>query len=576
MRRYGTTVWLILFALGATPGLAIDRIINSKHDLSVFSPNAIRAVDEEEICIFCHTPHNSQPQTPLWNRHSPTTHYRIYRSSTTDARIDQPTGPSKMCLSCHDGSLALGLIRSRPATDPIAMTNFTMPPGPANLTNDLSDDHPIGFRYDRVLSNADRQLRDPNVISRKLELGVHSEVHCTTCHDPHNNELGDFLRLPVRRGVLCTACHKMQGWPLGSHARSPRNVRRSPIDPALRPKFASMADNACLGCHQIHGARGRQRLLKSQRLENNCLVCHDGTAASSDILSVIRLPHAHRSNRLVTRHDPTEDPRRIVPDHVECVDCHNPHAARSGQPSPGLGRAGTVPGPLLGVPGLSINGRTVRTARQEYEICLRCHGDDPVRVDKSISRVQANRNLRRQISPSAASSHPIVLPKSRNEAPSLLPGLSGKRIKCTDCHNSNNARSAGGTGPEGPHGSLFEHLLVKRYETDDFTVENAAVYDLCYSCHSRTSVLNNDSFALHNRHIVRARTPCSACHDPHGVTGSRTKHSRLINFDRAIVSPTDRRDAIEFRDLGRFQGSCTLKCHGLNHIDFRYSPATPP
>ena len=89
-----------------------ERIANSKHDLSVSSPNPIRAIDEERICIFCHTPHNTDPQTPLWNRHSPTTHYRIYRSSTTDARIDQPSGPSKMCLSCHDGSLAIGLVRS--------------------------------------------------------------------------------------------------------------------------------------------------------------------------------------------------------------------------------------------------------------------------------------------------------------------------------------------------------------------------------------------------------------------------------------------------------------------------------
>jgi hypothetical protein len=48
----------------------------------------------------------------------PPTHYRIYESSTTDARIDQPSGPSKMCLSCHDGALALGLLASRPPNDP--------------------------------------------------------------------------------------------------------------------------------------------------------------------------------------------------------------------------------------------------------------------------------------------------------------------------------------------------------------------------------------------------------------------------------------------------------------------------
>jgi len=188
MIQCGKYVCLVVLLI-TTAATAIEQIANSKHDLSVHSPHPVRAVEEERICVFCHTPHNAQPQTPLWNRHTPTTHYRIYRSSTTDARIDQPSGPSKMCLSCHDGSLAVGLVRSRPATDPIPMTAHTLPPGPANLTNDLSDDHPIDFRYDRALSNVDPQLRDPQIISRKLSLGPHSEVHCTTCHDPHNNEL---------------------------------------------------------------------------------------------------------------------------------------------------------------------------------------------------------------------------------------------------------------------------------------------------------------------------------------------------------------------------------------------------
>ncbi len=208
MNLYGKSASLAVILLLAAAAHGTERIANSKHDLSVSSPHPIRAIDEERICVFCHTPHNAEAQSPLWNRHSPTTHYRIYRSSTTEARIDQPSGTSKMCLSCHDGSLAIGLVRSRPATDPIAMTVQTLPPGRANLTNDLSDDHPIGFRYDRALSNVDFQLRDSQMISSKLSLGPHDEVNCATCHDPHNNELGDFLRLPLRRGVICTSCHK--------------------------------------------------------------------------------------------------------------------------------------------------------------------------------------------------------------------------------------------------------------------------------------------------------------------------------------------------------------------------------
>ena len=63
-----------------------DRIAHSKHDLSASGPGPVRAVDENEICIFCHVPHNASPQAPLWNRFSPSTYYRIYRSSTLKAR----------------------------------------------------------------------------------------------------------------------------------------------------------------------------------------------------------------------------------------------------------------------------------------------------------------------------------------------------------------------------------------------------------------------------------------------------------------------------------------------------------
>jgi len=78
-----------LLSLGAA-AVGDDSIVYSKHDLSVYGPGPVRAVNENQICIFCHVPHNASPAAPLWNRHNPTTHYRVYRSRTLDARTDQP------------------------------------------------------------------------------------------------------------------------------------------------------------------------------------------------------------------------------------------------------------------------------------------------------------------------------------------------------------------------------------------------------------------------------------------------------------------------------------------------------
>lgn len=221
------------FALSAmfmAPGgsRAQESVVGSVHDLSVFGPGDIHALYEEQVCIFCHAPHNATGQRPLWNRHLPPTHYRIYESSTTDARIDQPSGPSKMCLSCHDGALALGLVASRPIDEPIVMSRRTIPPGSSDLTQDLSDDHPIGFRYDRALAFRDPQIKNPDIVTPDLPLGAHGEVHCTTCHDPHSNQLGNFLRETDLRSAICVSCHDMFGWELSAHAQSVKTVTGRP------------------------------------------------------------------------------------------------------------------------------------------------------------------------------------------------------------------------------------------------------------------------------------------------------------------------------------------------------------
>jgi hypothetical protein len=186
-------------------------------------------------------------------------------------------------------------------------------------------------------------------------------------------------------------------------------------------------------------------------------------------------------------------------------------------------------------------------------------------------------NARLQFQTSNPSFHPIIGPRRNRDVVSLLPPLRvGSIITCTDCHNSDNARAAGGSGPNGPHGSLFEPLLVRNYDTDDFTNESAHAYALCYGCHSRDSILNNESFPSHRTHIVDYQSPCSVCHDAHGIyrgQGNDRNHSNLINFDLAVVSPAAGPNGrrVEYRDTGRMSGTCTLTCHGFAHAEFPYA-----
>jgi hypothetical protein len=270
-------------------------------------------------------------------------------------------------------------------------------------------------------------------------------------------------------------------------------------------------------------------------------------------------------------HDPSEDPFRMR-SHVDCNDCHNPHAARTNPLGVTAGRISSrgplIPPALEQVPGVTLAGARTQRATFTYEVCFRCHADRPVRVAGRIVRQRDNGgNVRRQFLPTAASAHPVTFAnRTSGEVPSLRPELRARRfLSCQDCHNNPDARQLGGATANGPHGSRFDFLLAARYETADFTAESPQAYALCYNCHDRNSILGDESFGSHSRHVVRNRTPCSACHSPHGVDGDAGRHGHLINFDLSIVGGER-----FYADTGRFSGSCTLTCHSVRHVNFSY------
>jgi hypothetical protein len=136
--------------LAALPARA--AIVTTKHNLSVSGPGTVKAASETQICIFCHAPHNNAPSGQLWNRSPGTSVYTPYASSTSKATMGQPTGGSLLCLSCHDGTIALGQVLNRATA--ISMTGgvTAMPAASASkLGTDLSDDHPVSIAYTSAL-----------------------------------------------------------------------------------------------------------------------------------------------------------------------------------------------------------------------------------------------------------------------------------------------------------------------------------------------------------------------------------------------------------------------------------------
>jgi len=529
------------------------------HNLSVSGPGDVKAVSELEICIFCHTPHSSYAETPLWNREKPGSTYILYNSSTTDALTGQPDGSAILCLSCHDGTIALGSVLSRSA--PISFSSMidARAQEGANLTTDLSDDHPISFLYNSSLALEDGQLRDPSTLGRQIHL-ENGKLQCISCHDPHDNTNGDFLVMPRQGSALCLECHDQKYWESSSHNTSTSSWNGSSPDPWFHTPYKTVADNACENCHNPHNAGGNVRLMKYATEEDNCLDCHNGNVAETNIQADVTKTYRHNVYKLTGAHDPLE-PTMLRAPHVECSDCHNPHASND---SPAT--APDASGALAGVRGIDQNGALVYPIQYEYELCFRCHTSTPGMPASATLRDLPQNNVMLEFATSNPSFHPVVGPRNNPEVPSLIAPLTPSSvIYCSDCHSSDQSN-----GPKGPHGSIYPGMLKKQYNKRENVKYQRSLYELCWDCHSENVVMSDNSFPEHVRHRDFS---CNDCHDPHGISstqGSTGNNSSLINFNTGSGKITPSDGEMKYVDMGSFSGNCTLTCHGKKHSQTRY------
>lgn len=565
--KYG--ILLVVFLLPLM--LFAQSIVTTKHNLSSRGPGEVKADEETEICLFCHTPHSSKPMSPLWNKRDPGVTYSIYSSPTLQALPGQPDGTSILCLSCHDGTIALGSVISRSTDRNFRGGVTTMPRGMSNMSTNLSNDHPISFLYSASVAITDGQLLTPENILPPVTLR-NGKVQCTSCHDPHKNLISDFLVTTNESSNLCNSCHRRSNWAESSHNLSSKtwNGTRPDPWPYTSEGYTTVAQNGCENCHQPHNSGSDMMLMKYKQEENNCLDCHNGNVASANIAADFSKTYRHNVGNYLNVHAPNEPEHLFSNMHVECSDCHNPHASNNRQAT-----APDVGGALLGVKGINQSGSAVNPAQFEYEICYRCHAGSPGAPPAATPRVLLQNNVLLEFSAANPSFHPVAAMGRNPDVPSLIsPMTTSSIIYCSSCHSSD-----GSTQTTGPHGSIYPHILKLQYLTADGgtvstgTTESPSAYALCYSCHSRASILGNTSFKEHALHLQsEVRAPCNTCHDPHGISvtqGNSTGNTNLINF-RAGVVTTSSSGQLKFIGMPGNHGQCYLTCHGKNHDPLIY------
>ena len=598
---------LLFYWLGSTMLLAQTQPLSTLHNLA---PNQSNKNDSlsSPACNYCHTSHNAVPQVEaLWNHKISTSNYQFHSSSTykEGAQSVTQTSPSRLCMSCHDGTVGLGSTYNSSVPN-VVRTPLT---SAGNMGVNLSGSHPFSFdQWNRDSSLVDSLFNSSSRTTANSKVKLpNGRIECVTCHDPHIQNLDikrptDFLVTDNRFGTICLACHDtskpspavLAGWSASAHAIS------SSKEGANVTGYATVGAGACGNCHAMHRSETARLLIAAD--EQTCYPCH-ANQNSSNRWGRTWLGYNQKNYRHpveITGHDPNENLLAAnTPRHSKCWDCHNTHATLDGSKSApaALGTA------LVGANGIASDGSNLAVATLEYQVCLKCHGDSlnkpqkagyadygytPVRVINAF-------NVRKDFN-SQVARHNVIWPFSGVAYPDLRENIlmlnnnAGRALKspgsylmCTDCHNGDSPSQDGGTGPNGPHISSTPHLLERPYALNPAPNRGQAVpslvvtvnpqtgtFAMCEKCHDLSGLLGDGTtvgpkdmvFKHHGTHVLNMGISCAVCHTPHGVdNGTKQFNAHSINLDTQLTGPDPTTRKWYIDTVSRI---CYVSCHFTN------------
>jgi cytochrome c553 len=242
-------VLVLLLTAGAAWAGPGAGMLNTNHD---FTQGEFAA--PVGLCTFCHTPHKATTQRLLWNHELPNQVYTWGDTTQTIGGTQLPnigtswTGPTRYCLSCHDGSVAFGSVywfdkaqHLGAAKIPVANDaedNMTHHPNKLiGFGGNLAGNHPVAvpYPYQQAKNTYNSTTTGNEVIlgefvadpsTSKIRLFNNTGgnqvvagaaagttgIECSSCHDPHNGSTVEdkyFLRgkLTGSAGYICLKCH---------------------------------------------------------------------------------------------------------------------------------------------------------------------------------------------------------------------------------------------------------------------------------------------------------------------------------------------------------------------------------
>ena len=443
-------ITLVALACGAQLAVAathmaddrISDIVNTKHNFSaIANPELptndkgvqVKATTQKEVCVFCHTPHGDpakDAQAFLWNHKASTAStYTTYSSSSMAMSVLQPGEASKMCLSCHDGTVAVGAVdvfngqlASKQTPASIEMTGdgqsagFIVDSGTgynSNLGTDLTNDHPVGVIYDdskivdgvELVKQADADYLGPRTgqsVAAWNTNATGSDVVAST-----------RIALPLEKNITTSLANLSEGTPA---------------------TFSSASGSIeCTTCHDPHiRSTTNDHNIKFLRLNRfqegspsggsfsinqdiNCLACHKKAGWSTSAHGSITHGDEVYDD---TAADDREFPRGIKVSEASCLNCHDAHTEE-------------------GARYLLREGADANNESAIENTCFQCHSTSTILTDgnvgaKDVASVVATGGHNSFDFSGSTNEHDATnsdLIESKDNI------RTNRHVTCTDCHN---------------------------------------------------------------------------------------------------------------------------------------------
>jgi predicted CXXCH cytochrome family protein len=320
---------------------------------------------------------------------------------------------------------------------------------------------------------------------------------CYKCHDRLNTK--SAVHVPVKNGD-CTLCH---------------DPHQSPYKYQLRADVTKI----CFNCHDKKIASGKY--VHGPVSVGGCIMCHN--PHQSDFPHMLNASGNAVCFQCHTDMADTLKGDKFVHEAVKegCINCHSPHSADYPHNLKADGSEALCFGCHTDKKDWVANVKTKHGALQSGRKCLACH--DPHGSGYPKQLVKAPMDL-------CLSCHDKPLDTPNGKLIDMKTYLAENKEKhgpvrekdCSACHN--------------PHGSNNFRILRKYFPPVFYAPFDPKNYDLCFSCHEKTLVLDprtttltnfrNGDINLHYLHVnkpVKGRT-CRACHEMHAT--NNPKHIR--------------------------------------------------